>query len=201
MVDPTSTTHPLALQRHAQAGETAPEQILARVARTLGRSRRQTAAFESAMHEGLLPGGRILANAGARPSQGHEDIAPTLANCFVHPLGPDGPGLRLALHQIRRTLVSGGGVGLDLAASAGLTQRAGPRLIRTLRLLERLAGRLEREGKRPAALMGVLAVEHPALKALIHAKQDHRLKHFNLSVAVSDAFLRRARRERPVRAL
>ena len=170
----------LALERHGQPGEHDRDQILARVARSLGQTPRQAREFEQALHEGLLPGGRILANAGTPRS------ITTLANCFVHPLTTHGIGLQQVMREVGRTLSSGGGVGLDL--QEGLK---GSSLTDVLLALEALARHIESSGGRPAALMGSLPIEHPAAAEFMAFKRHHPLPHFNLSVTVTDAFMRR----------
>ena len=174
----------LALQRHGQAGEFSRDQILARVARSLGRTPRQIDEFEQALHEGLLPGGRILANAGTL-------VAPaTLANCFVHPMKTSGPGVLRTLRRVSRTLRSGGGVGVDLQSSPDSSN-----LKSVLIALESLARHVESAGGRPAALMGSLPIEHPAAPEFMRLKQHHALPHFNFSLTVTDEFMRRLGRD------
>ncbi len=50
---------------------------------------------------------------------------------------------------------------------------------------------------RPAALMGVLHVDHPDLGAFVEAKAAGGLTHFNLSVGLSDAFMQRLEANNP----
>ncbi|MEY4864181.1 MAG: hypothetical protein RLZ51_2276 [Pseudomonadota bacterium] len=197
-VSPQSISTTLALQRHGQPGESEPEQILARVARALGQDAQQARDFESAMHAGLLPAGRILANAGASGSR-----AATLANCFVQPLGPGQRGLRRALRQVDHTLRSGGGVGLDLSACSASTTRGNARvsLTQALQAFEDLACAIEASGGRPAALMGTLPVDHPAAIELIEIKRSMPLPHFNLSLTITDLFMHRLHGDPAVQAL
>lgn len=179
----------LALQRHGQPGEKTQDEIRARVARALGRTTCQIREFERALQEGLLPGGRILANAGAStPTSTLADS--TLANCFVHPLAAGPAALRQAIHEVGRTLRSGGGVGLDLQS-----RQSGADLVGAVQAFEALACRIEAGGGRPAALMGTLPMEHPAAPEFMTLKQRQPLVHFNLSVTVTDAFMHRLHRD------
>ena len=139
------------------------------------------------MQEGLLPGGRILANAGARGPN-----PPTLANCFVHPLAAGALGLKQTLQEVGRTLRQGGGVGLSLNACQGRAtgHETGLPLSEVLLAFEALAHDIESAGGRPAALMGTLSVDHPGALELIEVKRIHPMPHFNLSLALTDAFMR-----------
>ena len=173
-----------AWQGTGQGGEFRLEQILAGVARSGGRTPRQNDEFEQALHEGLLPGGRILANAGTFVTPA------TLANCFLHPMKTSGPGLLRTLRRVRRTLRSGGGVGVDLQSSPDSSN-----LKSVLIALESLARHVESAGGRPAALMGSLPIEHPAAPEFMRLKQHHALPHFNFSLTVTDEFMRRLGRD------
>ncbi|MFO0120702.1 MAG: hypothetical protein ACK51Y_03790 [Burkholderiales bacterium] len=183
-LEPRSPGIALALERHAQPGEQTRDQILARVAAALGRTAAQTREFEQALQDGLLPGGRILANAGGHAS------ASTLANCFVHPLQARAQGLHKAILEVGRTLRSGGGVGLDLRAALNNIP-----INSVLLPFESLACTIESSGGRPAALMGTLPIEHPAAAEFVTLKQHQPLPHFNLSVTVEDEFMRRLRHD------
>jgi ribonucleoside-diphosphate reductase alpha chain len=184
----------LAVLRHKYGapGELTPQDVNRRVARALaeaevpGERPRWAACFEQALHAGFIPAGRILAGAGRQPAQ-------PLINCFVQPLGPAHPveGSRLpslaeALAQTARTLALGGGVGLNFSALAP------GEVLPALQAFDRAAqvGASPHVAARPGALMGVLRVDHPDLAAFIDAKASGGLTHFNLSVGLTDAFMR-----------
>ena len=184
----------LAVLRHKYVapGERTPQDVNRRVARALAEAEapdersRWAERFEQALQAGFIPAGRILAGAGRQPVQ-------PLINCFVQPLGPAHPApgsplppLAQALAQAARTLALGGGVGLDFSALAP------GEVLPALQDFDRAAqvGASPHAAARPGALMGVLRVDHPDLIAFIDAKAAGGLTHFNLSVGLTDGFMR-----------
>lgn len=138
----------------------------------------------------FLPGGRILAGAGTKHRV-------TLFNCFVMNIKEDSlPGIFKALEEGALTLQRGGGVGYDfsvlrpkgdMAHQTGVPA-SGP--ISFMRIWDRTCEILLSTGARRGAMMGVLCCDHPDILEFIAAKEDPReLRHFNVSVTVSDAFM------------
>ncbi len=138
----------------------------------------------------FLPGGRILAGAGTQ----HEV---TLLNCFVMDIAEDAlPAIFTALSEGALTLQQGGGVGYDfsvlrprgeLVAKTG-ANAAGP--VAFMRIWDSMCSAMLSTGARRGAMMGVLRCDHPDIEQFIAAKSDpHELRHFNVSVMVSDAFM------------
>lgn len=138
----------------------------------------------------FLPGGRILAGAGTK----HQV---TLFNCFVMDIPNDSlKGIFEALLEGALTLQQGGGVGYDfsvlrpagdLVKKTGLTS-SGP--VSFMRIWDTTCGILLSTGMRRGAMMGVMRCDHPDIEAFIEAKRDpHELRHFNVSVLVTDAFM------------
>ncbi len=138
----------------------------------------------------FLPGGRILAGAGT-----HHDV--TLFNCFVMPILEDSlHGIFDALKEGALTLQQGGGVGYDfsvlrpkgsLVAHTGAIS-SGP--VSFMRIWNVMCSTMLSTGARRGAMMGVLRCDHPDIEAFIAAKRDpHELRHFNVSVLISDAFM------------
>jgi ribonucleoside-diphosphate reductase alpha chain len=138
----------------------------------------------------FLPNSPTLMNAGTGLG--------LLAGCFVLPVQD-------SLRSIFRTLAdsaeiqrAGGGTGYtfshlrpagDRIASTGGTA-SGP--LSFLRLYDTAAGVVSMGGRRRGACMAVLDASHPDIYDFINAKADsaRELTHFNLSVGVTDAFLR-----------
>lgn len=139
----------------------------------------------------FLPGGRILAGAGTSRRA-------TLFNCFVMGLVEDSvQGIFNALREAMVTLQAGGGVGVDFStlrpagslavASGGVA--SGP--VSFMRIWEESNTVLESSNLRRGAMMATLRCDHPDIEAFIEAKiASEALPHFNLSVLISDDFMR-----------
>lgn len=193
--------------KYLQTGESTVADVFARVARALAsvEPAAQRASWERRFRHHLLAGGigagRIMAHAGTGAGSG---AGATLLNCFVQPLGdsiegPDTqgwPGLEQALQEAVQTLRMGGGVGIDFSrvrplaaqARAGQARALGP--CACIDRFERAGAALQGAGQRRSAQMAVLRIDHPDVQAFIEAKRaPWRWSHFNVSVAVPDAFL------------
>ena len=172
-----------------------------RVARALAAAEKESASFETLFLEALrgfrfLPGGRILAGAGT----GHRV---TLFNCFVMGVIEDSlDGIFDALKEGALTMQQGGGVGYDFStlrprgteAQTVGTVASGP--VSFMRIWDAMCATLLSTGARRGAMMATLRCDHPDIEEFVTAKYDPReLRHFNLSVQVSDAFVEAVRRD------
>jgi ribonucleoside-diphosphate reductase alpha chain len=138
----------------------------------------------------FLPGGRILAGAGT----GHRV---TLFNCFVMgEIADDLEHIFEALKEGALTMQYGGGVGYDFSPlrPAGMVAQAtgsiasGP--VSFMRIWDAMCATMLSTGARRGAMMATLRCDHPDIEAFVDAKRDPAvLRHFNLSVLVSDAFM------------
>lgn len=146
----------------------------------------------------FLPGGRILAGAGT-----HHQV--TLFNCFVMPIAFDSlPSIFTALKEGAITLQQGGGVGYDfsvlrpqgeMVARTGISA-SGP--VSFMRIWNTMCGVLLSTGARRGAMMGVLRCDHPDIEEFIAAKKEAKeLRHFNVSVMISDAFMEAIKKDEP----
>ena len=137
-----------------------------------------------------LPGGRILAGAGT----GHRV---TLFNCFVMgEIADDLVSIFEALKEGALTMQQGGGVGYDFSTlrPAGMTAQAtgsiasGP--VSFMRIWDAMCAIMLSTGARRGAMMATLRCDHPDIEIFVDAKRDATaLRHFNLSVQVSDDFM------------
>ncbi|MFP5462890.1 MAG: adenosylcobalamin-dependent ribonucleoside-diphosphate reductase [Gammaproteobacteria bacterium] len=190
------------VEKYAKGDERTPHEIRERVAKALAsvekaeEQERWAKEFLWAMENGFIPAGRINSAAGT-------DLKATLINCFVQPIGDavwgyaeDGtPGIYAALQEAAETMRRGGGVGYDFSAIRprgalvkGTHSRAsGP--VSYMRVFDKSCETLESAGSRRGAQMGVLRVDHPDIEEFVHAKRDGSLSNFNMSVAVTDAFM------------
>jgi ribonucleoside-diphosphate reductase alpha chain len=138
----------------------------------------------------FLPAGRILAGAGTGRSV-------TLFNCFVMGTIPDSMGgIFDNLKEAALTMQQGGGIGYDFstirpkgASVQGVAADAsGP--LSFMDVWDAMCRTIMSAGSRRGAMMATLRCDHPDIEAFIEAKQDPaRLRMFNLSVLVTDAFM------------
>ena len=145
---------------------------------------------ESMLDMRFLPAGRIIAGAGTARSV-------TLFNCFVMGTVPDSlAGIFDHLREAALTMQQGGGVGMDFstirpngAAVEGVgADASGP--LSFMDCWDSMCRTVHSAGQRRGAMMGLLAIDHPDIEAFIEAKRDpQRLRNFNMSVLVSDAFM------------
>ncbi|ORB87657.1 ribonucleoside-diphosphate reductase, adenosylcobalamin-dependent [Mycobacterium kansasii] len=142
----------------------------------------------------FLPNSPTLMNAGT-------DLG-LLAGCFVLPVEDSLRSIFATLGKAAEVQRAGGGTGYtfsrirpagDRVASTG-GAASGP--VSFLRLYDTAAGVVSMGGRRRGACMAVLDASHPDICGFITAKTEStsQLTHFNLSVAVGDAFLRAVER-------
>ncbi|MBI3708227.1 MAG: ribonucleoside reductase, partial [Proteobacteria bacterium] len=146
----------------------------------------------------FLPAGRIVAGAG---TQRHV----TLFNCFVMGTIPDDmSGIFSHLREAALTMQQGGGIGYDFstlrpkgAPVKGVgADASGP--LTFMDVWDAMCRTIMSAGHRRGAMMATLACDHPDIEAFIEAKREPgRLRMFNLSVLVSDAFMTAVKEDAP----
>ena len=175
----------------------------ARVARALAAPEADPAKWEPVFAEALegfkfIPAGRILAGAGT-------ERAVTLFNCFVMGDIPDDmSGIFEALREAALTMQQGGGIGYDfstLRPKGALVKGVGADASGPLSFMDvwdAMCRTIMSAGHRRGAMMGTMRCNHPDIEAFVEAKwAPDRLRMFNLSVLVTDAFVQAVREDKP----
>ena len=174
-----------------------------RVARALAAVEADPALWEDRFYAALedfryLPAGRILAGAGTARKV-------TLFNCFVMGTIPDSMGgIFDNLKEAALTMQQGGGIGYDFstirpkgAPVTGVAADAsGP--LSFMDVWDAMCRTIMSAGSRRGAMMATLRCDHPDIEAFIAAKSDPaRLRNFNVSVLVTDAFMEAVKADGP----
>ena len=146
----------------------------------------------------FLPAGRVIAGAGTGRSV-------TLFNCFVMgTIADDMSGIFESLREAALTMQQGGGIGHDFstlrphgAPVKGVgADASGP--LSFMDVWDAMCRTIMSAGSRRGAMMATMRCDHPDVEAFIEAKKDPaRLRMFNLSVLVSDAFMAAVKADGP----
>jgi len=174
-----------------------------RIARDLASVETDPAHWEEVFYGALedfrfLPAGRITAGAGTARSV-------TLFNCFVMGSIPDSMGgIFEMLREAALTMQQGGGIGYDFstirprgAAVSGVAADAsGP--LSFMEVWDAMCRTIMSAGSRRGAMMATMRCDHPDIEDFIAAKSDAaRLRMFNVSVLVTDAFMDAVKADAP----
>lgn len=174
-----------------------PKKMLQRIAKAIAKGEKtatlrkkwQKKFLELMLSWEFLPGTRILANAGTKK--------PQLGNCFVFPMEDSIEGIFKSLYQSSLLKKYGGGCGFNysklrpaedsVAGNPGLA--AGP--VAIMEMFDLPTSIYRQQGKYESGNMAVLNVNHPDILKFIACKEeDGYLPKTNISVGISDKFMR-----------
>ena len=154
--------------------------------------------YEALKDYKYLPAGRILAGAGTG-----RDV--TLFNCFVMGCVPDSlDGIFSNLKEAALTMQQGGGIGYDFSTirpKGALVKGVGADASGPLSFMDvwdSMCRTIMSAGYRRGAMMATMRCDHPDIEDFIKAKRDPgRLRMFNLSVLVTDSFMKAVEEDQP----
>jgi len=191
--------------KHGNSQEDSVSDTFMRVAKALAAieikdQKKWQEEFLWAMESGAYPAGRIISNAGAE----HFKPATSTINCTVSGTIEDSmTGILQRVHQAGLTLKAGCGIGYEFStlrpsgayvAGAGATT-SGP--LSFMDIYDKMCFTVSSAGGRRGAQMGVFDISHPDVKEFILAKrEDGRLRQFNLSLLISDDFIKAVKNNR-----
>ncbi len=174
-----------------------------RIAHALAAGEAEPGVWEDRFYAALedfrfLPAGRIVAGAGT-------DRSVTLFNCFVMGTIPDSmAGIFEMLKEAAVTMQQGGGIGYDFSTIRPMgadvrgvaADASGP--LSFMDVWDAMCRTIMSAGSRRGAMMATMRCDHPDIEEFVTAKSDPaRLRNFNLSVLVTDAFMKAVKADGP----
>ncbi len=180
-----------------------PDDLIRRVAGCIAESERLFGGAEAAIEEVAAQFARLMAenrfwpNTPTLTNAGRPTAMKQYSACFVIPVPDSMDGIGDAIKAALLIHKSGGGTGFSFSAlrpkgdrvrsSGGVA--SGP--VSFMKIIDTATEQVRQGGTRRGANMGILACDHPDILDFIRCKAtDGAIRNFNISVAVTDAFMR-----------
>ncbi|MBN2407266.1 MAG: adenosylcobalamin-dependent ribonucleoside-diphosphate reductase [Elusimicrobia bacterium] len=187
-------------KRYLKAGET-PRDMFMRVAGWVSNAEKKDKDKWKEKFFGMMNGLDFIPNSPCLMNAGTS--MPQLAACFVYPVDDDLESIFDTLKLAALTHKFGGGTGFSFSRlrpagdTVGMTGGTTSGPVSFMEVYDKATEAIRQGGKRRGANMGILRVDHPDIEEFIDAKQEeHKLNNFNISVAVTDEFMKAAKKER-----
>lgn len=192
------------LKRGSDGGlEETPSELFHRVGRAVAEAERAYGADQEQVdlrageYQRLMASGTFLPNSPTLMNAGRD--RGMLSACFVIPIEDSVESIFSAIHKTALIQKAGGGTGYSfsrlrpkgsrVASSGGST--SGP--VSFMRVFAEATNAIQQGAFRRGANMGIMRVDHPDIIEFIDAKREPgELSNFNISVAVTDDFVRSA---------
>lgn len=191
-----------------------PDEMIVRVATCLAEVERLYGAGESAIaamadrFSSLMAENRFWPNTPTLVNAGRPGAMKQYSACFVIPVPDSMDGIGEAIKAALLIHKSGGGTGFSFSrlrpagdrvrSSGGVA--SGP--VSFMKIIDTATEQVRQGGVRRGANMGILAVDHPDILSFIRCKAtDGQIRNFNISVAMTDAFMRAVEEDAPWRLI